>query len=136
MATEGMAIYDSFIAGVNLSTCQYRFVALAASTNTIVGASAGSANGPLGVLMDEPALGEGGRVLIFGVGKVSASAAAGSAIAVGDGLICGSHGRATIQTLAGSPINAMALEALATGGAVISALILPYGANNHADNSA
>ena len=136
MATEGMAIQDSFIAGVNLSTCQYRFVAQSSSAQTIVGASSGSATGPLGVLMDEPTVGEGGRVLIFGVGKVSASAAAGSAIAVGDGLICSSTGRAILQSLAGSPVNAIALEALATGGAVISALILPYGANNHADNSA
>jgi len=114
---------------------QYKFVQCASGgTNGRFELATGGSNpAPVGVLQDDPESLNTGAVRILGVTKLMADAE-GTAIGYGDWLVCGSVGMA-VATTTGSNINAMALEALASGsGVYITALLLPGAGGNMGDN--
>ena len=130
MAVYGQGVDLSFIAESDLSAKQWNFVAAGSVAGYVVAASSGSARGAFGVLQNDPTAGQEATVRVFGLTKLSASAAAGSAIVCGDYLVCGSHGKARLQSDVGgstAAVNAMALESLATGTAIIKAFVMPFG---------
>jgi L-serine deaminase len=71
MARIGDTIRKSYEAAADLSSSQFTFVAIHATTDTITQAGAGARAFPL---MDDPASGEAGSVALAGVAKVMAAA--------------------------------------------------------------
>lgn len=125
-----MAIYSGFgfdlpmSASGDLSAKQYYFMAPASTAKRVLTATGASGPAPIGVLQNDPTSGEEATVRILGSTKVQADAA--TAIGYGDFITSGSDGRAVVTT--GSAFHGMALEALASGSAIIEVLLLPHGA--------
>jgi hypothetical protein len=95
---------DSFTAGADLSTHQYKGV-------TLVGASIVNIQGATGVchgiLQDKPRLGEAARVMQSGRSKAYADGS-GAAIAAGDRLYCNASG-VFLKAAVGTEANQIAL---------------------------
>ena len=99
MAFERDVLCFSFEAGEDLSAAQYHFVKLT-TTGTIEVCDAAT-DKPIGVLQDNPPSGSPGSVMILGISKIRVEeAAAGTAIAVGDGVGTGANGRADKKLVA------------------------------------
>lgn len=131
MATyDSMAFDESFVAAVDFSGSQYKFVKAGSVVGEVSGGTGASLPNVLGVLQNDPAAGEIACVRIFGVSKLSCCAAvipgaAASAIAMGDCIACGSNGKGYHTGPTGSLVNAMALESLAAGaGGTIEVFVL------------
>lgn len=108
-------------ADVDMDDYQYRFVTAASTAGYFKLATGASNPAPLGVLQNDPDQGEPGLIRAVGVTKVVANAV--SAIAFGDFLTSNASGQA-IPVNASGPAHAIALEALASGSAIITALVM------------
>jgi hypothetical protein len=127
MANEKPLFTHSFVAASDMSSssAQYRFVTLAANGRAHL--CAATTNVVLGVLQNQPALGEVAEVMLIGVSKVrvgAADIASGALVGTGaDGraltLAVGTTG--TAQYVAGRVIDAVASED--NDGALVSVLV-------------
>ncbi len=139
MATYGgWGLDESFTAATNLSASQWHFVQAGSISGEVAICTGGSIPGPIGILQNDPLAGEAATVRLFGISKLSTCAAvqpgvAASAIIMGDFLVSGSSGTGYHSSGTGSVMNAIALEALASGGGIIKVLVLPPGATAIAD---
>ena len=124
--SSGFAFDLPLSASGDLSAKQYYFVMPASSEGAILLATGASGPAPLGVLQNDPneAASKEATVRVLGSTKVWADAA--TAIGYGDFITSGSDGRAVVTTA--SAFHGMALEALASGSALIEVLLLPHGA--------
>jgi hypothetical protein len=106
---------DSYTAGVDLSTHQYKAV-VRSGAQTIVLFNAGVA---AGILQDKPRLGESGRVMKQGRSKAYADGS-GTAIAVGDRVYPNASG-VFLKAAAGTELNqiGVAEEACTIAGGLI-----------------
>ena len=140
MATYGgWGLDESFVAAIDLSAKQWYFVKTGSVAGEVTTANGGSIPGPIGILQNDPKATEEATVRMFGISKLSASAAvqpgvAASAIVHGDYLVSGSNGLGYHSSGTGSALNAIALEALSSGtGGIIRVFVLPPGATALAD---
>lgn len=101
---------------------QYKFVMLAQTANQFLLATGASGPAPIGVLQNDPQGGAAGRIRCGGVTQLWIDAA--TAVGVGDFVTCGSDGRGVVVSTAGSNnYFAQALEAVASGSALVSVLL-------------
>ena len=119
MAVGGGWVWDeTFTANADLDAYQYHAVTMGSVAREVKVGTGGSGPVPLGVLQNDPNVGEAAAVRIMGRTKCWASV--GTAITYGDFLYCGSIGH--LEVAAGSVASAFALEALASGSAIIEVL--------------
>ena len=113
------------------SSTQYRFVRLGSTVGQVARATGGSNPNAIGVAQEAPnAAGLEVPVRVWGVTQVYGNADSGSPITYGCYLTSASDGQAIPQgsTSGSAVVNAIALETLSSGCAVlISALLLPFG---------
>src|SRR5512137_1445479 len=64
--TAGAGIDEPFLADMDLSSCQYRFVMPSTTAGYVTGATGASNPTPIGVLQNAPACGAVARVRVFG----------------------------------------------------------------------
>lgn len=124
MATySGQAIeIGHLLADADMNDNQWKFVACGSAAGYFEVGTGGSGPAPIGVLQNDPRVGEPGTIRVLGTSKVGAS----NAIAYGDYVYCGSAGWAELVTTTGSvAMNGIALEALASGFGYIEVLLLP-----------
>ena len=81
--TAGGGIDEPFIADVDLSTCQYRFMMPASVYPNVTGATGASNPAPIGVLQNAPSVGQVARVRVFGVTCLVAVTPSGCGLAFG-----------------------------------------------------
>lgn len=81
--TAGAGIDEPFLADVDLSTCQYRFVIPASTAGYVKGGNGASNPTPIGVLQNAPALGEIARVRVFGSTRLAVVTPSGCGLAYG-----------------------------------------------------
>lgn len=81
--TAGGGIDETFLADVDLSSCQYRFVMPASTKDYVTGATGASNPAPLGVLQNAPVAGAIARVRVFGVTCMVAVTPSGCGLAFG-----------------------------------------------------
>ena len=107
-----MAVYHtipgadvSFVAAVNLSSCQYFFVQAGSVAGEVTGATGASNPAPLGVLQNSPSAGQEARVRLVGPTKVKAVTGSSCGIAYGRFILSTAAGEANSPaTENGSPI--------------------------------
>ena len=75
-AAAGLTVDEVFKANGDLSTCQYRFVALGTVEGEVVGATGASNPAPLGVLQNAPTASQNAIVRMFGRSQVTVPATA------------------------------------------------------------
>lgn len=130
MATSsvGQAITKTFLADVDLSSYQY-YVMGAASTAGKITPIVAHAGSPMGVLQNDPTLGEEATLVVFGPTKVRAtSEASASPLTFGGWVKSSSTGMATGFTNAAASAwgLGMAYEALASGsGVYLEIFVMP-----------
>lgn len=112
---------DSLIAGEDLRTHQYKFVKISAARTV---ALCGSGERPYGILQNKPNTDEAAEVMVLGVSNLIASGV------VAYGSTCGSDsaGKATAVTNDRAFYGAIAREAGAVDGDIISVFIIGGGA--------
>ena len=120
----------AFLAGEDMSASavRYKFVSFSSSADKVVLATGGSLPAPFGILQNSPCSGE--EAEIAGPGSYSKLRVIASTSLIGTGglLYCGSAGVGERQTSASAYAHAMALEAVASGSAIIEVYVLPPGA--------
>ena len=121
MGVGGGWVWDeTFEADSDLSAYQYHAVMTGSAAKLVKLATGGSGPVPLGILQNDPDVGEEATVRIMGITKAWASV--GTAITYGDFLTSASHGHLVLVT---ASVNyAIALEALSSGSGIIEALWL------------
>ena len=124
MATGGGFVWtESFKAAVSMADYQYHVVRAGSAGDEAELGSGGSGPVPIGVIQNDPLATYECEVMVMGRTKVWASV--GTAITIGDFVSCGSIGH--VELAAGSVAQGIALEALASGSAVIEVLWLGPG---------
>ena len=119
MATGGGWAWDeTFKASEDMDSYTYHAVKTGSVAEEVTLSAAEKGPVPIGVLQNNPRQGAEATVRVKGRTQVWASV--GTAITVGDFLSCGSIGH--LEIAAGSVAQAIALEALASGSAVIEVL--------------
>lgn len=120
MAYEIPGFKFSLRAGADLSSSQYRFVKLDASGDAVL--CAAITDKPVGVLQNDPGLGEEAEILVTGITKLSAD----GVIAIGAELGTSADGQAD-SIVSGTDTTVFkvgqALEAAAAAGVLIAALV-------------
>ncbi|MGD9152440.1 MAG: hypothetical protein PVG30_02120 [Gammaproteobacteria bacterium] len=111
----------SFIAAADYSTTgQYRFVYLsAADTVTLCGAGAT----PIGILQNNPVQNAIAEVMLFGISRLSMSAAG----AIMARVACAADGQGVVSTTDTNPIGAIIIQAATAADDVIRVLLTPGG---------
>ena len=106
--------------GADLSAGQYRFVKLDANGLAVL--CAAITDKPIGVLQNDPGLGEEAEIMVTGITKMSAD----SAIAIGDELGTSADGQAdTIVSGSDTTVRLVgqALQAAGAAGVIFAALV-------------
>jgi len=128
----------SFLADHDLSASMYRhrFVQLTASAADRVELATGASLGaPVGILQNSPCANETAAVQVFGFSKLVVTTVqqgdmtGASPVQISDFLTSTSTGQGRKGGGAASPMQARALEAVASGSAIISVILLPFGVN-------
>lgn len=119
---SGDGIDISFSASGDLNAAQYYFVQLATTEGRVLAATGASGPAPVGVLQNDPKSLDAARVRVGGVTMLWIDAA--TAVAYNDFITSGSDGRGVVAETAGSnPYYGIALEAVASGSALIPVLL-------------
>lgn len=113
-AQSGADIDEIFKANADLSTCQFRFVALGTVAGEVVGATGGSNPYPIGVLQNTPTASQNAIVRVFGKTTVIVPANA-SSLRPGDFLTSTGCGGAVFSGASG-PVLGRWIDALAASG--------------------
>lgn len=115
MAGENAILCKTYTADADLSSYQYRFVKLTATGIAICG------NGevPIGILQNDPNIGEQANVMLMGISNLVAHAA----IAINATLGSQAVGRAVTVSADTNTYNAIALEAATAQGDEIKVLL-------------
>lgn len=122
MAFEQSGFRQSYPAGADLSSYQYRFVKVSSGQFVLCGAGDSS----FGILQDTPnAAGVAGSALYEGISRIVVDAGT-TPIAAMDNLKSDASGRGVKTTTAGDEVGAIALEAATTTGAIIAVRIVHY----------
>lgn len=116
------------IANADMDTHQWKFVTTGSVAGEFKVATGGSGPVPLGVLQNDPRVGEPGVIRVLGTTRVTAS----NAVTYGDFIESGSHAKAIVT--ASLYAMGIALSALASGSGYIEVLLMP-GAYAHTDNT-
>lgn len=123
MATQKTVLTKSWPAGENLSERQFRAVYLDGGTLK----AAGTANRrAIGILQDNPALGEAGKVMMLGISKAEINGNSEN-VGVGDLLTMAANGVLIKSEAAGDSVVAVALEAVTADGVIAEVLVTPGG---------
>lgn len=120
MASENNLLNLPKIAGVDLSAHQYR--AVRPSTTTVIAGTAGARC--MGILQNEPTLGQAADVCVVG----SSRAISGAAYLVGALLASNAVGK-LVTAVAGDAVIAYALEAATAADETHEVIVLPGGSN-------
>ena len=118
---SGWAWDITLLANADMDSYQYHAVTTGSVAGEFKLGNGGSGPIALGVLQNDPKVGQEGQIRMLG--KTKAYATIGTAITYGDLLSCGSIGH--YELAAGSVYSAIALKALASGTAVIEILLVP-----------
>jgi hypothetical protein len=115
-----------FLADVDLTTCQYRFVMPASTAYYVTGATGASNPAPLGVLQNSPSQGQEARVRVLGFSKVVAVAPSGCGLAYGRYFSTSTVGQAVpTASETGMPIYGRWLDSnLAVSSSMIGMVLL------------
>jgi hypothetical protein len=106
-----------------MDTKQYYFVKTAGTAGRFDTSTGASGPAPIGVLQDDPKSLDAGKIRIQGITNLWIDGA--TAVGYGDFITSGSDGRGVVSATAGSnPYYAVALEAVASGSALIAALLV------------
>jgi hypothetical protein len=132
-AARGLKVDEVFKANADLSTCQYRFVALGTVEGEVIGATGASNPAPIGVLQNAPTASQKAIVRLFGRTQLTVPATACtltrgyyvSSTGCGGGAYTGASGMIFGRVISGS-------VASATAGSLIVMLntITPSGSLN------
>lgn len=123
MAFEIPGFAFTLPAAADLSTNQYRFVAIDASGE--VGLPATTATAILGVLQNKPTVqGQAASIMINGISKITAPA---STVAEGDIVQASTLGQAVAHATGGMAIGRIVGGSSGGAGRVLSVLLAPYG---------
>jgi len=114
-------VFGNLAAAADAATWQYNFVRFNTTADQFTLATGASGPVAIGVLQDDPKSGEAGQIMVMGPTKVKCDAT-GTAIGVGDFISCGSTGMAVIS--AGSAVNGIALQAVASGASILAKVYL------------
>lgn len=119
---SGQGIDITLTASGDQNSNQYKFVQLATTAGRFLVATGASGPAPIGVLQDDPASLDAGKIRVNGVSKVWIDGA--TAVGYGDFITCGSDGRGVVSATAGSnPYYGIALKAVASGSSLIPVLL-------------
>lgn len=118
MATIGASFIESFKTDTDLTGNQFFAVTTGSASNVVILATGASAPIPIGVLLNSPSSGQAAEVGFAGRLKMLVDGT--TAIAVGDLLTVNASGVGAIA--AGCMSNGMALQAVASGCAIIDVL--------------
>lgn len=125
MSTAHNILETTFDAETDLRTKQYYFVELGTNANE-VDVCDGATDLPIGVLQNEPNIGEGANVRILGTTKVIAS----TTILKGAYVGTTNEGKAVTKSTAKDIVRGIALEAATAAGDLIEILLVgPYTLN-------
>lgn len=105
------------LAAEDLSASQFRFVAINSSGQAALVTTAGG--GALGVVQNDPAVGEAATIMLDGVSKV----VAGAAVAAGADIASDTEGRA-VAASTNNRILGIALEEASSAGAIIAVALV------------
>jgi len=105
----------------DMNSNQYKFVRGATTEGTFLLSNGASGPVPLGILQNDPANGEAGRIRVAGTSLLYVHAT--SAIAYNDLIKSGSDGYGEPTTTACTNYSAVALNALSSGSALIEVLL-------------
>ena len=108
-------------ADVDMDDHQWKFMTTASTAEYFKVGTGASGPVALGVLQDDPRVGEPGSIRVLGETKVAASGAIGYA----DLITCGSNGFAIVTTTACTNAAGIALSAITSGSGYITALLVP-----------
>ena len=122
MSTELNLVTLTRPAGADLSASQYRFVEQTNTGAVTVCDTAGEK--ALGVLQNDPALGQAATIAYGGIVRVEA----GGVIAIGDNIATDALGRA-VNATNGQTILGEAMSATSAAGQIVSVLFRPYAAS-------
>lgn len=119
---SGDAVEITLTASGDMNSNQYKFVQLATTAGRFLLATGASGPVPIGVLQNDPASLDAGRIMVHGVTQLWIDAA--TAVAYADFITAGSDGRGVTAATAGSnQYYGIALEAVASGSALIPVLL-------------
>lgn len=110
-------------AATSLNNHQYGVVRFAAATTVNICSEvlvSGALKGPLGILQNKPYVNEPAQICVFGLSKVKG----GGTITAGAPISYNSSGH-VIDAVSGDVVIGRALQAAATAGEVVTALIFP-----------
>lgn len=115
-----------FLADVDLTSYQYRFVMPASTAGYVTYATGASNPSPLGVLQNSPSAGQEARVRVFGFSKVVGITPSGCGLAYGRYVSCSTTGQAVpTASETGSIIYGRWLDAgLAVSSSAIGMILL------------
>jgi len=105
----------------DMNSNQYKFVRPATTEGAFLLANGASGPAPLGVLQNDPANGEAGRIRVAGTTLLYVHASA--AISYGDFIKSGSDGYGEPTTTACTNYSGVALNALSSGSALIEVML-------------
>ena len=105
MAGENGILCKSFVAGADLSAKQYKFVELSDAETVVL---AGDGEGAIGILQNNPALGEMANVMIIGISNLVVGA--GGIDTIMSKVACDASGDGDKATANKAVYNAIALE--------------------------
>ena len=129
----------SFLADVDLTTHQYKFVTVASTVGNVKLATGASNPAPVGILQNSPSLGQEARVRVFGESVVAASGNLGGCqLAYGRyGMVASNGLFQSLSTESGCTVAGRWLDAATTGatGSVFGRVYL-YPAGFTASNAA
>ncbi len=127
MSVQNNLLNKSFVASADYSAKQYYIMKQTTSTTPygIVLASAATDN-VIGILQNEPNVGETGVVAIIGTAKVIA----GTPISIGEFIVADSNGKANTIQAAGEIVIGQALEEATAAGDIIEVLITHFTAHS------
>lgn len=115
-----------FTADADLTSHQYKMVAMASTPGNVKIGNGASNPGPLGVLQNSPSAGEGAKVMTDGFSKLKGRASTCNLVA-GRPFVCASDGFAEAPaTTNGSPVKGIWMGAtISSGSGIGEALIFP-----------
>lgn len=122
MSFQGHQTCISLKAGADLSAAQFKAVSVDANGEAVV---AGAGDFAVGVLQNNPGLGELATVQIAGISKMKADAA----VAAGARIASSADGEAATSTVATDNSIGIALAAAAGAGEIIPVLVVHAGAS-------